>query len=62
MMTGFFVLKTVWQTFDHLPTELGEFRTAVIDSRHVHCAQNPVGHGRRAGDLKEVPSGMKRHG
>ena len=60
MTTGLFVLKTAC-SLRSPRAELGEFRTAVIDGR-LRLRAEP-GRGRpRARDLKEVPSGMKRHG
>ena len=45
----------------HLPAELGEVRTAMVDHRHVHGAQHALGHRARARDVQEVASGPCRH-
>jgi hypothetical protein len=42
---------------EHAVAELLEFRPAMVENRHVHGAQDAVGHRRRAGDLQKMASG-----
>ncbi len=42
--------------------ELGEFRTPVVQRRHVHGPQDPVRYIGRAWNLEKMPSCMQGHG
>src|SRR4051812_6617931 len=42
-------------------TELCELRTAVIQRRHVHGPQHPVGHVGRSWNLEKMPSSVHGH-
>ena len=46
--------------FEHALAELGEFRAALVDERHVDRPQDAIGHGRRPGDLQEMAPGKTR--
>ena len=45
---------------EHALGELGEFRAALVDERHVDRAQDAVGNGRRPGNLQEMAPGKAR--
>src|SRR5258708_5902400 len=45
----------------HRMAERGEFGTAVIQGRHVHGPQHPVGHIGGAWNLKKMPSSVHGH-
>jgi hypothetical protein len=44
----------------HALAELGEFRPALIDQRHVDCAHDAIGQHRRPGNLQKLASGKTR--
>ena len=45
----------------HGITEFGEFGAAMIQGRHVHGPQHPVGHVGRSWNLKKMPSSVQGH-
>ena len=45
----------------HGMAEFGEFGTAMIQGRHVHGPQHPVGHVGRSWNLEKMPSCMQGH-
>src|SRR2546423_7308204 len=42
-------------------TQFGEFWTAMIQGRHIHRPQHPVGHVGRSWNLEKMPSSMQCH-
>ncbi len=54
-------LEDFFQAREHLEGQRGELGAAVVDGRHVHRPQHPVGHVGRAWNLQEVASRVVSH-
>ncbi len=60
---GLFGAEHALHAGQHGKADLGEFRTAMIETGHVHGPQHPVGDVGRSWNLEEMPSSMHgRHG
>jgi hypothetical protein len=48
-------------TGQHGMAQMGEFRAAMIQRRHIHGPKHPVGHIGRSWNLEKMPSSMQGH-